>query len=160
DHLALAATLGNGNALPTWLHFDPGTRAFSGTPGAGDTGGFDVKVTATHTRGLNAAGVFPFAVSAPGPNQSPGLTSDPGGTSASIIITDNTKYVATVHAVDQDPGAKIAYSIVGGADQKAFVIDPRTGELTFKKAPEDGHSYQVTVAASDGSLQDTQTIKV
>ena len=77
-----------------------------------------------------------------------------------MIITDDTRYVATVHAVDPQPGTTITYSIVGGADQKLFAIDPKNGVLTFKKEPQDGHSYDVTVAASDGSLQDTQAIKV
>jgi hypothetical protein len=65
-----------------------------------------------------------------------------------------------VHATDSDPGTTIKYSIVGGADQKLFVIDPKTGVLSFKSAPRDGHDYQVKVVASDGTLQDTQALKV
>jgi hypothetical protein len=90
----------------------------------------------------------------------PVITSDGGGNTASIIVTDDSKYVATVHATDPDPATTIKYSIVGGADQKLFTIDPKTGVLSFKSDPRDGHDYQVTVAASDGSLQDTQAIKV
>ena len=160
DHLTLAATLSNGAALPAWLAFNPLTGAFSGSPGTGDTGSFDVKVTATDTSGLSAADVFHFSVSAGSTNHAPVITSDLGGDSASVIITDDTRYVATVHASDPDPGAAIAYSIIGGADQKLFTIDPKTGVLTFKTTPQDGHSYNVTVAASDGSLHDTQAIKV
>jgi hypothetical protein len=65
-----------------------------------------------------------------------------------------------VHAADSDPGTTIKYSIVGGADQKLFAIDPVSGVLSFKSEPRDGHDYQVTVAGSDGNLQDTQAIKV
>ena len=53
-----------------------------------------------------------------------------------MIITDDTRYVATVHAVDPEPGTTINYSIVGGADQKLFGIDPTTGVLTFKNEPQ------------------------
>jgi len=160
DHLALAATLSGGAALPAWLTFNAATGAFSGTPGAGDAGGLDIKVTATDTGGLTAADVFHVSVSAPGTNHTPVITSDLGGATASVIITDDTRYVATVHASDPDPGTAITYSIIGGADQKLFTIDPHTGLLSFNTTPRDGHSYQVTVAASDGSLQDTQAINV
>src|SRR5262249_24830718 len=74
--------------------------------------------------------------------------------------TSNTKFVDTVHATDPDPNSKVTYSIVGGDDQKLFNIDSKTGALSFKAMSKDGHSYEVTVAASDGSLQDEQTINV
>ena len=93
-------------------------------------------------------------------NHPPVIASDGGGDTASVIITDNSRYVATVHASDPDPQPTIKYSIVGGADAKLFSINPATGLLLFKAEPREGHSYQVAVAASDGSLQDTQTIKV
>jgi hypothetical protein len=160
DHLTLAATLSNGAALPAWLNFNAATGAFSGTPGSADAGGFDLKVTATDTGGLMAADVFHVSVSAGSTNHAPVITSDLGGATASVIITDDTRYVATVHASDPDPGRAIAYSLIGGADQKLFTIDPKTGLLSFKTTPQDGHSYNVTVAASDGRLQDTQAINV
>ena len=160
DHLTLAATTSNGTALPAWLTFNPTTGTFSGTAGLGNVGAFDVKVTATDIGGLTATDTFHFSVAAPSTNHPPVITSDGGGDAASIIITDDSKYVATVHAVDPDPGTILAYSIVGGSDQKLFAIDPNTGVLSFKSTPLDGHSYQVTVAASDGSLKDTQAIAV
>jgi Ca2+-binding RTX toxin-like protein len=60
--LAYAATLADGSALPTWLTFDPGTRSFSGQPGAGDTGSLQVKVTATDAGGLSAYDQFQLDV--------------------------------------------------------------------------------------------------
>jgi hypothetical protein len=45
------AALSNGNALPAWLTFDASTRAFSGTPAAGNTGTIEVRVTATNGNG-------------------------------------------------------------------------------------------------------------
>jgi hypothetical protein len=156
DHLTLAATLGNGTALPSWLTFNAATGIFSGRPGPGNAGDFDIKVTATDTGGLAAADIFHVTVI----NHPPVITSDAGGDAASIIITDDSKYVATVHATDPDPNTALKYSIAGGADQKLFTIDSSTGLLSFKSMPQEGHSYQVTVAASDGGLQDTQAVKV
>ncbi|WLB18870.1 putative Ig domain-containing protein [Bradyrhizobium japonicum] len=156
DHLTLAATLGNGTALPSWLTFNAATRNFGGTPGPSNAGGFDIKVTATDTSGSAASDIFHMTVA----NHAPIITSDGAGATASIIITDDTKYVDTVRATDPDPNTTIKYSIIGGQDQKLFTIDPVSGVLSFKSMPQDGRSYQVQVAASDGSLQDTQAIKV
>ena len=160
DHLTLTASLSDGSALPAWLAFNASASTFSGTPGSSDVGGFDVKVMATDTSGLSVADNFHFTVAAAAGNHPPVIGSDGGGDTASIIITDDSKYVTTVNATDPNPGAHLAYSIVGGADQKLFSIDPKTGVLLFNSQPRDGHTYQVTVAASDGSLFDTQAIKV
>jgi len=45
--LTLTATKADGSALPAWLHFDPTTQTFSGTPAHADDGQVSVKVTAT-----------------------------------------------------------------------------------------------------------------
>jgi hypothetical protein len=160
DHLTLAATTSNGTALPAWLSFNPTKGALSGTAGLTDVGAFDVTLTATDTGGLTATDIFHFSVAAPSTDHPPVITSDGGRDAASVIITDNSKYVTTVHAVDPDQGTTLAYSIIGGSDQKLFAIDPNTGVLSFKSTPQDGHSYQVTVAASNGNLKDTQAIAV
>ena len=47
DTLSYTATRPDGTALPSWLTFTPGTRTFSGTPAAADTGTVSVKVTAS-----------------------------------------------------------------------------------------------------------------
>ena len=47
DPLTYTATLGNGDALPSWLDFTASTRTFSGTPMASDVGRLTVKVTAS-----------------------------------------------------------------------------------------------------------------
>jgi hypothetical protein len=159
DHLALSATLNDGKALPPWLNFDAASATLKGTPGAGDAGSLDISIKATDTGGLAASETLRLTVTTPS-NHAPIITSDGGGASASIIVADDTKYVDTVHATDPDPNASIKYSIVGGQDQKLFTIDPHSGALAFKSMPKDGHSYQVTVAASDGNLEDTQAIKV
>src|SRR5262249_19036043 len=141
------------STLPAWLTFDPTTGTLTGTPGTTNEGSFDVAITATDPAGLSSVDLFHFTVS-PGPttHHAPVITSDGAGATASVIITDNTKYVDTVHAADPDPNTAIKYSIVGGQDQKLFTVDPNSGALFFKSVPGDRHSYQVKVAASDGQL--------
>ena len=62
DVLTYSTTLENGNALPTWLTFNPTTRTFSGTPTNDNVGSLNVKVTATDKAGANVSDIFAIAV--------------------------------------------------------------------------------------------------
>ena len=62
DVLTYFATLENGNALPTWLTFNPTTRSFSGTPTNNNVGSLNVKVAATDTIGAIATDTFTIKV--------------------------------------------------------------------------------------------------
>lgn len=98
----------------------------------------------------------------------PIITSNGGGSSASITIDENIKSVTIVTATDADPATTLTYSILGGADASKFKIDPVTGVLTFVGPPDfenptdagGNNIYDVQVQVSDGSLVDTQTIAV
>ena len=46
DTLHYSATLADGSPLPAWVHFDPVTRTFSGTPGGGDIAVLQIRVIA------------------------------------------------------------------------------------------------------------------
>ncbi|HEY5723550.1 MAG TPA: cadherin domain-containing protein [Allosphingosinicella sp.] len=100
-------------------------------------------------------------------NEGPVITSNGGGSSASVTIGESQVAVTNVTAVDADRTAP-AFSIVGGADAALFAIDPATGALRFISAPDfeaPGDSngdnvYDLLVLASDGSLFDTQAIAV
>ena len=46
DVLTYSATLENGDALPSWLTFDPTTRTFSGTPANDNVGSLNIKAIA------------------------------------------------------------------------------------------------------------------
>ncbi len=52
DPLTWSATLGDGTDLPAWLHFDPTTLTFTGTPADADVGALTVAVIATDSAGL------------------------------------------------------------------------------------------------------------
>lgn len=74
-----------------------------------------------------------------------------------LHVNENTTDVKDVDATDAD-GDTITYSIVGGRDADFFEIDPATGELSFKSAPDyenpqsggNNNTYDVTIRADDG----------
>ncbi len=88
--------------------------------------------------------------------------------SAAISLAENKTAVTTVKASDPEKGAS-SYAIVGGADKALFVIDAKTGALSFKSAPNfetpknsgKDNIYDVTVKVTDaGGLAATQALKV
>lgn len=98
----------------------------------------------------------------------PVITSNGGGSNASISVPENTTAVTTVTATDPENGA-VTYSITGGADAAMFSINPTTGVLTFI-TPKDfenptdvggNNVYDVQVTATDPSnATDVQDIAV
>lgn len=96
----------------------------------------------------------------------PDITSNGGGTTASVTISEGTTAVTTVTAIGADAGP--AFSVSGGADAAFFTINATTGILAFSSAPSfgtpldaDGNNvYQVIVRVSGNGLYDTQLINV
>jgi Ca2+-binding RTX toxin-like protein/GH24 family phage-related lysozyme (muramidase) len=63
--LSYSAALADGKALPSWLTFNAATGTFTGTPGDGDIGTLNVKVTATDSAsGLATTDTFSLTVGA------------------------------------------------------------------------------------------------
>jgi len=85
--------------------------------------------------------------------------------SASVNFAENgTGIVLDVNANDGD-GTALTYGLSGsGADDALFDIDPATGVLTFKAAPDfeagGDNVYSVQVTVSDGSTTVTQDVSV
>ncbi|MGE7956627.1 Ig-like domain-containing protein, partial [Pseudomonas sp. NPDC089530] len=116
-----------------------------------------------------------IAVSVTGVNDnSPVITSNGAGATASVNVAENTTAVTTVTASDADlPAQTLSYSILNtaGTDFSKFSISS-SGVLTFNSAPDyenpqdiggtDGdNAYVVDVQVSDGNGgTDTQTITV
>ncbi|MGE7960452.1 beta strand repeat-containing protein, partial [Pseudomonas sp. NPDC089530] len=70
-----------------------------------------------------------------GSNDSPTITSNGAGATASVSVAENTTAVTTVTASDADlPAQTLNYSIVGGADAAKFSIVSGTGVLSFVSA--------------------------
>jgi transcription elongation GreA/GreB family factor len=109
-----------------------------------------------------------IAVTVTNVNEPPVITSDGGGATAAVSVAENGTAVTTVTATNPDAGETLTYSIVGGADQAKFTIDPATGALSFVAAPDfetptdagADNVYDVTVQVSDGTHTDTQAIAV
>ncbi len=101
-------------------------------------------------------------------NEAPVITSNGGGATAAITVSENQTAVTTVTATDAD-GDTPTFSINGGADAALFDIDANSGELIFNNAPDyenpgdanNDNVYEVTVQANDDqSGIDTQNISV
>ena len=94
----------------------------------------------------------------------PTITSNGGGSTASIFVPQLTTAVTKVIATDADIADALSYSITGGTNSSLFSIDESSGQLAFKSAPtfnvSGSNSYQVIVTASDGTNTDSQTITV
>ena len=88
------------------------------------------------------------------------------GSPVTLTVAENTTAVADVNATDVD-GDTITYSLTGD-DAALFDVDPSTGVVTFKAAPNyevpldtgGDNVYNVTVVASDGLLSDTQDFTI
>ena len=100
DRLTYGAELENGDALPSWLAFDAGTRTFAGTPGAGDGGVVMVKVTADDGRGGTVSDTFRLKVNRP-----------PTASASTVTATESTDHpfaVADFGFSDTDAGDVLA----------------------------------------------------
>lgn len=143
------------------LTFLPAAGA-SGSPYASFT--FSVR----DAGGLYDAAPNTITINVTAVNDAPTITSNGGGASDSISISENGTAVTTVAATDPDIPTTLTYSISGGSDAARFSIDSATGVLTFLTAPnyesptdsDTNNIYDVIVQVSDGSLTDTQTLAV
>ncbi len=150
DHLALTATLDNGSALPSWLHFDGATGTFSGTPGNSDVGDIAVKVTATDPSG--AAASDSFAITVVNVNDAPVLAdpiadqSTPGDTPFVFTLADGT-----FTDVDNSNLSLTATKSDGSALPDWLHFDGATG--TFSGTPTQGDvgGLDIKVTAADAA---------
>ena len=63
--LSYSVIMADGTGVPPWLSFNASTRTFSGTPGTGDIGSFDIRVTAKDSANASASDVFHLTVGPP-----------------------------------------------------------------------------------------------
>jgi uncharacterized delta-60 repeat protein len=141
-----------------------GNASFATTLTAAVAAGETVTVTATAANASYSAHAVTSEFSVAVAAVTLAITSNGGGSTASVSMAENTTAVTTVTA----PGGGPSYSITGGADAAKFTIDNTTGALSFVSAPDHenptdagaNNVYDVTVQASDGSLSTTQAIAV
>ncbi len=124
-------------------------------------------ITLEATSGFNVSNAVTSTVSITATNDAPVITSNGGGTDASIMLAENITDVTTVTSSDPD-GGTATYSL-SGADAGCFTINPHTGQLRFASAPnfemphdaDANNLYDVMVTANDGAGgTDSQDIHV
>ncbi len=135
-----------------------------------DVGGnniYDVIVQVSD--GLGGVDTQAIAVSVTNQNETPSITSNGGGATASVTVQENGTAVTTVTASDPDAATTLIYTIIGGADSAKFTINPANGVLTFLTGPDfeapgdvgGNNIYDIVVQVSDGlGGTDTQAIAV
>jgi len=124
ETLTYTATLDDGSALPSWLHFNAKTHVFTGTPPAGDN--FTVQVTATDTDGMSASESFNVTlIDAP--------TATAGAIPAQTFVQGQSVDIMLPDGTFNDPqGETLTYSArtSRGALPSWLHIDKSSGELT------------------------------
>lgn len=89
-------------------------------------------------------------------------TNPPRITSTLVTTPENQTFVTSVAATDPDANDTLTFSIKGGADASLFTIDPATGNLSFKTAPDfetpfdanRDNVYEVIVSVWDNTAPD------
>jgi hypothetical protein len=125
---------------------------------------YNVEVTANDGQGSTTVQALTVTVTALNDN-APVFSS-----AATFSVAENTTAVGNIHATDADlPPSTLSYSISGGADAALFQVDPVTGVVTFKAAPNfeipqdagANNVYNVTVKADDnGDKTTTQDLVI
>jgi VCBS repeat-containing protein len=174
-NLTYSATLESGAALPSWLSFDPATRAFSGTPPTNFNGVFDIRVTASDGA-LSANDVFKLTITPvnDGPDAVNDATTTDEDTSVSVLAGVTTGLLANDSDVD---GPSISISQVNGSAfvagsavtlasgatvtvqaSGAYLYNPNGAFEVLRPGQTDTDSFTYTI--SDGSLTDTATVTI
>jgi len=147
--LHFSASLENGDALPSWLHFDINTREFTGAPGNDQVGALQIRVTAINDAGLATSDVF--ALSVLNTNDVP---------VASVLLPDQDivpdavwRYQVPANSfVDVDAGDTLTYSAIltdGSALPIWLTFDSATRTFSGTPGTANVGSLSLTVIATD-----------
>ena len=150
DTLTLTARSADGSALPAWLSFDGET--FSGTPGDGDVGRFEIEVTATDSTGQSVSTTFHIDVS--NVNDRPVATDD-------AAVVDGGSGLVTIDVLQNDSDADgDVLSITGASAANGTVAVNDDGKLAYTPEPGFSGTDTITYTVSDGEATDTGTATV
>ena len=126
---------------------------------AGANNVYDVEVTLTDSQGTTDVQTLAITITNINDNP-PVITSNGGGSTATINVTAGTSGVTTVTATDADYGDVLTYSI-SGADASLFTIDTNSGLLVYKNPATVGTDKTVIVTVTDAlGHTDTQTLTI
>ncbi|WP_301750354.1 tandem-95 repeat protein [uncultured Erythrobacter sp.] len=174
-NLTYSAALESGGALPSWLSFDPATRAFSGTPPLNFNGEIDIRVTASDGA-LSANDVFKLTITPV--NDAPDAVNDAVTTDedTSVFVTAGPTTGLLANDTDID-GPSISISEVNGSAfvagsavtlasgatvtvqaSGAYLYNPNGAFEVLRPGQTGTDSFTYTI--SDGSLTDTATVTI
>ena len=150
DTLTYAATLANGDPLPSWLSFNAATRTFSGTPPEDFYGTIALKVTASDGNGGSVSDTFDLIVDPvnDAPEAGPVTLAAIAEDSGARIITE-AELLANSTDVDEDDLTVTAVSIAGGSG--GSLVDNGNGTWTYTPALDDDSSVTFNFTISDGN---------
>jgi Ca2+-binding RTX toxin-like protein len=149
DSLNYGATLANGSALPTWLSFNPDTRAFSGTPADGDAGILNLKVTATDAGNLSRSDLFDLTVMIPnliltGTAGNDVLTGGAGNDQLFGLAGNDTLQSGPGH--DLLDGGTGTDTMSGGTGNDTYIVDV-SGDVVTELVNEGTDTVQTSLVA-------------
>jgi VCBS repeat-containing protein len=142
DSLSYAASLENGDPLPSWLNFNPTGFTFSGTPPVDFTGSLNVRVTATDTFGASVSDVFVFNVTP--------VNDAPVTTNAVVAGNEDTAITGAFPASDVD-SANLTYLVLTGPANGTVTINAN-GTYTYTPNANFNGTDSFTFQANDGEL--------
>jgi VCBS repeat-containing protein len=147
--LTLAASLVDGNPLPSWLGFDAATGRFSGTPENVDVGELALRVTATDP--LGAATHADFTLTVVNTNDAPVLVQMLENAQATEDVPFVLKLPIGLIA-DIDHGDRLAYSatLADGSPLPVWLVfDPAALVFSGTPANDDVGSIAIRLVATD-----------
>jgi len=140
DSLTYTASLSSGAPLPSWLSFDAATRTFSGTPGNGDVGAIDVKVTATDGGSEIVSDIFSLTIT--NTNDAPEVTSTPATTT-----NEDELYSYFIFYRDVDLGDSVTLNVETKPDWLSFDVASR--RLLGTPENKDIGSHDISIKIED-----------
>ena len=155
DSLTFTATLKDGEPLPDWLSIDSDTGIFSGTPENGDVGDIDVVVTASDGE---SSAESTFSVEVENTNDGPVAKSSIQDSTTSEDAAFNIEIASNFS--DEDLGDTLNYSATlenGDPLPDWLSFDTETGDLSGTPRNDDVGDISITVTASDGEAQTSQS---
>jgi hypothetical protein len=153
DELSLSITYEGSGVLPGWINVDEVNLALSGSPLTdGDAGTFPFRVTATDEDGLK--GFVDFNVVVTAVNDTPVLA-----VIGNQEATENSLLSFTATAQDEET-SNLQYSLDALSIDKGMTIDVSTGAFSWTPSEDQGGTHDVTITASDGEAEDSETITI
>lgn len=144
DALTLSATLSDGSALPTWLGFDPTTRAFSGTPTSTNVGTVNLLLRATDRGGLSTTTGFSLTVNS-------GTTANTGTSGDDYLVgTSGADTIQGLAGNDTIDGRLGADTMIGGSGNDTYIVD-NIGDVIVENLNEGLDTVQSSVTYTLGN---------